>query len=117
MEPGKYTLKIRRGATLRKTLTLTTSAGTAFDLTGYTATAEIKAAIGGEVVDSLTCTIDDDPETGVITIELDAAATAALSGDDLIWDLVIEAVDGWRGYLLEGPVTVRGSVTEDAPEV
>jgi hypothetical protein len=113
LDPAKVNFHIWKGATFRKVLTLFESGegSPAQDLSGYTANLEIKDKIEGTTLLSLT-TVNGGillgGASGTITLVIDANATALLTWQHGVYDLVITAPSGNADVLLYGNFAVRG---------
>lgn len=113
---AKHNFNIEQGATFERTLTLTNSDGSAFNLTGYTAKLQAR-----NWYDSTTpiLTLTSDPAAGivitaltsVIAITIAAATTAALTPANGVFDL--EITNGTKTIrLIEGQFIVEPEVTK-----
>jgi hypothetical protein len=112
MTAGTYDLVIEQGATFDRTLTVKENA-VAKDLTGYVARAQIrKTHKSTSVLQTITATITD-PANGIIVLTITAAATAALTAGNAVWDLEIDDQQATPVVtrLLEGKVEIRPEVT------
>lgn len=112
MTPGHFNFVCPQGATFNKTLTWRIDEVTV-DLAGYTARMQVR-----ENYKSPAAKLDLTTENGgivlgaegLITLEIDAATTAALKARDYVYDL--ELVTNDTVYrLLEGKFTVTPEVT------
>lgn len=105
MPATQYNLLVEQGATLTATLTVTNSDGTPFNLTGYTAAGKIRAGYTDDTaLVSLTFAIPS-PATGVITLSLTAAQTAALPVTRGVYDVTITS-GSTALRILQGSVTI-----------
>lgn len=106
-------LSIVRGDDFRVIITLSTD-GVPFDLTDYTAEAQIRptTAVSAPLTAEFVVEIDPDPETGIITLTLDHDTTAALTTNG-VWDMQIvgPAPDEWVTTVVSGAVTIVPDVT------
>ncbi|MBU0563401.1 MAG: hypothetical protein KJ945_08060 [Gammaproteobacteria bacterium] len=84
------------------------------DLTGATARMQVRAGLGGAVLLELTTENSGLAITGpgTLTRTLSAAATAALTWTDGVYDLEVEYADGTVQRYLQGAVTVSREVTK-----
>lgn len=85
------------------------------DLTGYTARMQIRQSIGSPQP-LLELTTEDggiiiDAATGTVERRIDAAATAALTWTQGVYDLELVDPDGFTTRLAQGSVTVEREVT------
>lgn len=105
-------LSIDQGATFTSDVTVKGMTGLVFDLTGYTARAKMaKGYASTRTRSSITCTIANDPTTGIITLSLTAEQTAALDPERYVYDLEIVSATNVVTRTLEGIITVRPEVT------
>lgn len=106
-------LEIEQGATWIYQVTLKTSAGAAYDVTGYTVRMHIREDIRDTTpLETLTTT---DGEiviaTNVLTLTLSSAATTALNFDKAVYDIEIVSMAGVVTRIMEGTVTLDKEVT------
>lgn len=125
MPAGKYDFeRITQGDTLLETFAFTTDGTTPYDLTGATIRTQFRtgpADQGGTVaIDASSYwTIDPDPTSGRATLEVPAAATAAVStaaacdGDPiyLVYDIEIQEAGGQVFTWLTGRLPIVPQVT------
>ena len=101
--------RIEQGATLSFTVTVTTSAGAVYPLTGATAAAKLRETTSSTTSYAFTCAVAES--TGVITVSMTAAETAAIAITTGVWDL--ELTEGATvTRLLEGEVEISPEVTK-----
>jgi hypothetical protein len=82
----------------------------AFDLTGYTATAQVRETAGAKhIVATFTCAIPN-PSGGEMTAVLSNTVTTNLKPGIYFWDLYI-TTSGAAIRLLQGKATVTDTVT------
>jgi hypothetical protein len=103
-----------QGAHWDPSITLTTDAGVAIDLTGYTARLVVKRNVGDTValadISSTGGGITITPASGLIQPVLTALQTAALPAGRLVYEL--ELITGTTVYkVLTGSFVVRAEVT------
>jgi hypothetical protein len=110
MSSGKYNLIIEQGATFSRTFTYKNSAGTAVDLTGYTAAAQIRSSFSATEKTDLTVSIPT-PANGQIVVSLTATETAALTLESGVWDLEL-TYGATVTRLLQGTYTLSKEVTK-----
>ena len=104
-------LIIEQGATFEKILTLYDSAGVLRDLTGYTGRMMARTTIDAvSTVISLTSPTDIVISGGTITINIDAATTAAYTFTTLVYDLEIEKASKVT-RVVQGSITLSKEVT------
>lgn len=116
-EGGPYDLTIRRNRSGSFTATYQDSAGTAIDLTGYSALAAVydkPLDQSGALLATLTAAVTT-PASGLITVSWEPSATSGISTatTEGWWELVVYSGSTSRVTLLEGRVTIspRHAVT------
>jgi hypothetical protein len=102
---------IDQGANFSTTVTISDSDGSALDLTGYTALAQIRKTYESTTATNFTVTFDSDRTTGTITISLSDTQTSALEYGRYVYDLVITDVSATKTRVVEGIATVNPSVS------
>ncbi len=117
MSAGYLDLYIEQGATYAQPIVWKDSNGDAVDLTGYTARMQVRKTISATaVIIELTTEngrITLGGDNGTITLEITAEDTAALEQFAGVYDLELEASNGFVTRLLEGQVTVSKEVTRE----
>ena len=112
---NRYDLEIKQGATLSLTATWRDSAGTAVNLTGYTARMQVRSTYDSSTtILSLTSSsgITLGGVAGTIAITASATVTAALTAPwSGVWDLELVSGGGEVTRLLEGAASVSPEVT------
>ena len=112
---NRYDLEIKQGATLSLTATWKDSAGTAVNLTGYTARMQVRSTYDSSTtILSLTngSGITLGGAAGTIAITASATVTAALTAPwSGVWDLELVSGGGEVTRLLEGAASVSPEVT------
>ena len=112
---NRYDLEIKQGATLSLTATWKDSAGTAVNLTGYTARLQVRATYdSSSTILSLTSAagITLGGAAGTIAITATATVTAALTAPfSGVYDLELVSGGGEVTRLLEGTATVSPEVS------
>jgi hypothetical protein len=104
---GDY--RIEQGATYSFTVTITTSAGAVYPLTGMTAAAILRETKATTAHTDFTCAVAES--TGIITVSLTASETAAITITSGYWDL--ELTSGTTvTRLLEGTVEISQECTK-----
>ena len=110
----RYDLQIYRGADYCKDAWFKThnqqGAEIPFDLTGYTAKAQIRPSENSQVLtQEITC--DIDAVNGKVHLEIICQDTAQIPQGIYFWDLKLER-EGSVSYYVYGKVFVEGRVTE-----
>jgi hypothetical protein len=114
MTAGIYNATIDQGATWSVVVTYKDSTGAAINLTGYTAAMQVRQQYSSADAD-LTLTSPSNgivitPLTGVVTITMTAAQTAALEEGYYVYD--VELTSGtYKDRLIQGQLTVAPEVT------
>ena len=104
-------LFIDQDADFTTTVTINDSAGSALDLTNYTALAMIRKTYASSTSTTFTSTFASDRTTGQITISLTDTQTAALESGRYVYDLIITDASGTKTRVVEGIATVNPSVS------
>ena len=102
---------IDQGATFTTTLTINDANGSALDLTGYTAIAQIRKSPSSSISDSFTATFVSPRTTGQITISLTDTQTTALEAGRYNYDVLITDSGGTKTRVVEGIATINPSVS------
>ena len=106
-----YRMSVMQGETLCRTILLKQS-GEVFDLTGYTAEAQIRHFPGDtELIAVMTCLVSG--AEGKITLALEADQTETIPVGEYAYDLRMISADGAVTYLLGGGFVLRPSVTKE----
>jgi hypothetical protein len=110
-----FNITINQGATFELTITWKDSAGTAIDLTGYTARMQVRETYSSTTpIVSLTngAGITLGGAAGTIAIVISATTTAALAAPfSGVYDLEIVSAGGVVTRLVQGTATVSAEVT------
>ena len=106
-------LSIDQGATFNSDVTVKDANGNLFNLSGYTAEAKMaKGYASTKTRVSITATINSDPTTGIVTLSMTSAQTAALSANGrYVYDLEITSDAGEVTRVIEGLIQVRPQVS------
>lgn len=80
------------------------------DLSAWVFHAQLRTTVDGTLLGTFTTELGDDGQT--LRIGMDATVTDELAAQNARWDLLAELPDGRKLRLLEGKVTISGSVTE-----
>lgn len=115
MTAGTYNIVADQGATFSRVLTWKNSAGTAINLTGYTAEMQIRPTVDASTA-SLTLSTTNGRialggAAGTITLTVQASDMAALAEGQYVHDLELTSSGGAVTRLVMGTFTVRGEVT------
>lgn len=103
-------LYIDQGTDYTITVDVTDSAGDVLDLTGYTATAQVRKTYTSSSL-SATFTTSINAAAGQVTISLTDTQTSALQAGRYVYDLNIESGGGVKTRVIEGQAVVTPGVT------
>ena len=104
---------IDAGADYLTTITVTDGTGSALDLTGYTAAAQIqKTYTSSSATATFTVAFNSDRTTGKIDISLTGAQTGAIISGRYVYDVLITASGGALTRVVEGITTINPRVTQ-----
>ena len=112
---GIYNIIADQGSTFTRQLTWEDSAGSAVNLTGYTARMDVRTSIDAAGAATLSLTTGNGRivlggTAGTIALSAEGTATAAVVAGDYVYDL--ELVSGSTiTRLVQGTFTLRGEVT------
>lgn len=109
MPAGLYNFTIEEGADFAVGLRVKIN-NEVQDLSEWTFHAQLRTTVDGTLLATFTTSLDLDNQT--LRIGLDSAVTDELVAQNARWDLLAELPDGRKLRLLEGKVTISGSVTE-----
>lgn len=121
MLPATYNLELYQGddfslAMVVKTRNSDGTVGAAVDLTGYQASAQIRATpTANAIIASFTCTLGNQTtNTGLVTVSLSHTVTTNLpipGSTPFAWDFQFITLAGLYETLVKGSVTVDAEVT------
>ena len=109
-------LIIDQDSTFSAELTIFNEGRYVFDLTGYTATAQMRRSPSSTTATDFTCIVIEPNTSGKINISLTDEQTALLKPGRYVYDVVIESESGTRYRAIEGVINVMPSVTRPALE-
>ena len=106
-------LTMDQGATFTSDVTVKDANANAFNLTGYTASAKMATGYSStRTRTTITCNINGDPTTGIVTMSLTADQTAALEEGRYVYDLeILQTSSSTITRVIEGVITIRPQVT------
>ncbi len=111
-EPGKMTMRIRRGDSYAAVATWTRGApAVPVDLAGATVAAQIRADADSSAILATIAATVTNAAGGVITLALTPVQTAALTPGVAVWDLQVSLSPTDVHTILAGPVIVERDVT------
>ena len=106
-------LTIDQGATFSSDVTVKDANGNPFDLTGYTASAKMaKGYASTKTRKAITCIVNGDPTTGIVTISMTADETSVCDEGRYVYDLeILQTSSSTITRVIEGIINVRPQVT------
>ena len=105
-------LVVNAGSDFTQTFTLEGSANnSAFDITSYTVTAQMRKWAGSSTSISFDATKQNPNTSGKILLKLTAAQTSALKPGRYVYDVIITDPFNVKNRVIEGMVLVREGVT------
>lgn len=110
---AEYNINLDQGASWSKTLFLKKADGFPKDLTGYTAKAQIRTNIDGDLIEDITTTFVPPRKNGELVLSLSPEQTGEFEFYIAVWDLFITSPDGVKSKLLRGYVKNNRSVTRE----
>ena len=102
---------IEQGATFSTVVNVVDSAGAAVNLTGYSASSQMRKSYYATSYTIITPTITGNAN-GEITLSMTAANTANLTPGRSVFDLLITSPNGTKTRVIEGIVVVSPGVTQ-----
>jgi hypothetical protein len=113
----KANIIIDQGTTFSTTVTITNANGSVFNLSGYTAAAQMRKSYAAANSTSFNVTIAANSQTGVVTMEMAANVTQSLTAGRYVYDLeTYSSSNTTVSRILEGIVTVTPGVTRGNTE-
>ena len=104
-------LLIEQGATFSTTVNVEDTAGAAINLSGYSASSQMRKSYYATSNTIITSTVTGNAN-GEITLSMTAANTANLTPGRYVYDLLITAPDTTKTRVVEGIVIVSPGVTQ-----
>ena len=104
-------LLIEQGATFSSTVNVEDSAGAAINLSGYSASSQMRKSYYAVSNTTITSTITGNAN-GEITLSMTSSNTSALTPGRYVYDLLITAPDTTKTRVVEGIVIVSPGVTQ-----
>ena len=102
---------IEQGATFSTVVNVVDSAGAAVNLSGYSASSQMRKSYYATSYTIITPTITGNAN-GEITLSMTAANTANLTPGRSVFDLLITSPNGTKTRVIEGIVVVSPGVTQ-----
>ena len=104
-------LNVEQYASFSTTVNVEDAQGDAVNLSGYSASSQIRKSYYSSTANNFTATITGTAN-GEITLSMTAANTATLTPGRYLYDLVITAPDTTKTRVVEGIVNVLAGVTQ-----
>ena len=104
----KANLAIDQGADFSTEIDVLDDAGDIVDLSGYTGAAQMRKHYTSTTYNSFTVTGNAN---GVITVSMNAATSANITGGRYVWDLELVSSGNVVSRIVEGIVTINPEVT------
>lgn len=120
MSAGNYNIKADQGSTFQFQFTITSDSNITstnldghWDLTGYSARMQVRSSASSATTAlSLVSTADITlTSLGVVTVTVSAAAMAAVTAGNYVYDLEVQSASGIVTRLLQGKFVVVAEVT------
>ena len=105
---AKVDLNVDQGATFYYRVNLFNTGGEAFNLTGYTGNAQLRASYTSNTKVDMTVSVTGS--SGLVELTMNAATTATLTKNRYLYDVELNN-NGIVTRILEGTVTVSPNVT------
>ena len=110
--PYAANFNIYGGAHLRETFNVVTTSNTAFNLTGYTPSSQVRKWAGSVgVTTTFTCSVPTPATQGKILLSLSATETKSLTPGRHVYDVILTTDAGTVQKVVEGSVLIREGVT------
>ena len=100
-----------QGSDFISKITVEGAAGLSSDLTGYTAKGQVRKTYSSTTQYDLHATVDADPTTGIIDINLTASQTASMRAGRYVYDVEITSSTGVVTRVVEGQIEITPRVT------
>jgi hypothetical protein len=108
---AKANIVIDQGSDFSSTITVTDDAGDAVDLTGYTASGQMRKHYTSDTVYNFTTSFGSPRTSGALTISMSRVMTANIEAGRYVYDVEITSAANTRSRLVEGLVTITPEVT------
>ena len=107
----KANIVIDQGSDFSSTITVTDDAGNAVDLTGYTASGQVRKHYTSSTAYDFTISFGTPRTDGTVTLSMGRDVTANLESGRYVYDVEITSAANTRSRLVEGIATVTPEVT------
>jgi hypothetical protein len=108
---AKANIVIDQGADFSTTVTVTDDAGDAVNLTGYTASGQIRKHYTSNTSIDFSISFGSPRTSGTVTLALSRDVTSAIESGRYVYDVEITSSANTRSRLVEGIATVTPEVT------
>jgi len=108
---AKANILIDQGADFSTSLTVTGDDGTPTNLTGFTASGQIRKHYTSSTATELDIEFATDRSTGVVTINLSRSVNEMMEAGRYVYDVEITSSANNRSRLVEGLATITPQVT------
>lgn len=108
---AKANIVIDQGTDFSTTITVTDDAGDVVDLTGYTASGQIRKHYTSNTAYNFTTSFSTPRSDGLLTISLGRITTANIASGRYVYDVEITDSANTRSRLVEGIATITPEVT------
>jgi hypothetical protein len=106
-------LVVNSGSDFFQTFTLENpETNSAFNLTGYTVTSQVRKWAGNSTAVTFTCSIESPPTLGKLVLTLSNEQTSSLKPGRYVYDVVITDGANKKNKVIDGMVLVREGVTQ-----
>jgi hypothetical protein len=116
MPLSSFDLNIDQGATFSNQFTFQQADGAIYDLTGYTAMAQVRESYEGPVIATFSCTIPGTGQDGILLLEMPTTETVKLIDESYVYDVFIKSGDEII-RIMGGIVNVSPDVTREEPVI
>jgi hypothetical protein len=106
----KANIIIDQGTDYTTNITLSNDNAEIIDLTGYTATAQIRKTYTSTTATSFSTSVN--ATAGILTLSLPATATANLAAGRYVYDVLLKSSANVKSRVVQGLVTVSPRVTK-----
>tara|TARA_R110000851_G_scaffold303949_1_gene461690 strand:+ start:10354 stop:10683 length:330 start_codon:yes stop_codon:yes gene_type:complete len=106
----KVNIVIDQGTDFATTVSLTNSSGDQLDLTGMSASSQLRKTFSSSNATAFTTALANN--TGSLTMSMNNATTSALSAGRYVYDVELTDSSSVKSRILEGMVTITPEVTK-----
>lgn len=106
---AKANIVIDQGSDFSTTITVTDDSGSTVDLTGYTASGQIRKHYTASTATDFSTSVN--ASGGTVTLSLARSVTSAMEAGRYVYDVEITSAANTRSRLVEGIATITPEVT------